>query len=137
MAAGTHPVTQTQELETLLGRTQPRLGKLQKHRCSFSHVIPLQVLAHFLPTQKFSSFVRDFLMALSAAMLPFHSPDLLSPFHLSSLDSGKSSSEQPYRPPNTIILGRCFDSGMNACKGNVKPSPRPPQIQEHTCDCSK
>lgn len=72
VADSTGQVTQAQELGSRLERIRPCLGKFHKHRCSFTKGIFLQMLAHFLPTQKFY-FVRSFLMARSTTILLLHS----------------------------------------------------------------
>lgn len=117
VAASTDQVTQAQEPGTRLERIWPCLGYHQKHRGSSPNVISLQVLAHFLPTERFSCLVRGFLLALSAAILPFYSLGFsFLPSLFFSLDSRKPRSEKPYQSPNTIILARYFDGGMKACK---------------------
>ena len=102
---------QAQELRPGLERSRPALGKLQKHTCSVSNGI--QALALFLPTQKFSCFLGGFLVALSAALLPFHS-GLLSAF-LSRFQDVKVRAAVPV-PRHHYFLARCFGRGINACK---------------------
>ena len=85
------------------------------------------------PALQGNSLLSEPLIAPFATILPFHS-GLLFHFFFSSLDFRTSRSE-PYQSPNTLIFWQdVLIVEWIPAKGNLEPSARHPQVQEHICD---